>query len=58
VNLIGATLGVFMCMVSNGWMWLHDNWERKVDKSLYYKPLVALNVFLIVYMRHASQCKR
>lgn len=38
-----------MCMVSNGWMWLHDNWERrKVDKSLYYKSLVALNVFLIL----------
>ncbi|GFZ50383.1 hypothetical protein JCM24511_08140 [Saitozyma sp. JCM 24511] len=49
VNLIGATLGVFMCMVSNGWMWLHDNWERrKIHKSLYYKSLVVLNVFLIV----------
>jgi hypothetical protein len=49
VSLIGATLGVFMCMVSNGWMWLHDNWERrKIHKSLYYKSLVVLNVFLIV----------
>ncbi|WVQ81555.1 hypothetical protein IAT38_003679 [Cryptococcus sp. DSM 104549] len=49
VNLIGATLGTFMCMVSNGWMWLHDNWHRrKEDKSLYFKALVALNVFLIV----------
>ncbi|KAK4689052.1 hypothetical protein P7C73_g1057, partial [Tremellales sp. Uapishka_1] len=49
VNLIGATLGTLMCMVSNGWMWLHDNWSRrKEDKSLYYRSLVALNVFLIV----------
>ncbi|WWD21798.1 hypothetical protein CI109_106286 [Kwoniella shandongensis] len=49
VNLIGATLGTFMCMVSNGWMWLHDNLHRRhTDKSLYFKALVALNVFLIV----------
>jgi hypothetical protein len=49
VNLIGATLGTFMCMVSNGWMWLFDNLHRrKTDKSLYFKCLVALNVFLIV----------
>ncbi|WVR06190.1 hypothetical protein IAU60_003220 [Kwoniella sp. DSM 27419] len=49
VNLIGATLGTLMCMVSNGWMWLHDNLHRrKTDKSLYYRSLVVLNVFLIV----------
>ncbi len=30
-------------------MWLHDNLKRRHDdKSLYYKSLVALNVFLIV----------
>jgi hypothetical protein len=38
-----------MCMTSNGWMWLHDNWNRRhTDKSIKYKLLVALNVFLIV----------
>lgn len=48
-SLIGALLGAFMCMTSNGWMWLHDNWRfRREDKSLYYKALVALNVFLII----------
>ncbi|WVQ96884.1 hypothetical protein IAU59_003991 [Kwoniella sp. CBS 9459] len=49
VNLIGATLGTLMCMVTEGWMWLHDNWGRRhTDKSLYYRALVVLNVFLIV----------
>lgn len=38
-----------MCMVSNGWMWLHDNWsKRHTNKTLYFRSLVALNVFLIV----------
>lgn len=38
-----------MCMTSNGWMWLHDNWRhRKTDRSVGYKLLVALNMFLIV----------
>jgi hypothetical protein len=38
-----------MCMTSNGWMWLHDNWRfRKTKKSLYFKSLVVLNIFLIV----------
>ena len=48
-SLIGALLGAFMCMTSNGWMWLHDNWRfRKTNKSMYYRALVALNVFLIL----------
>ncbi|AFR96003.2 neutral amino acid transporter [Cryptococcus neoformans C23] len=49
VSLIGATLGTFLCFITEGWMWLHDNWgHRKTDKSLRFKSLVALNVFLIV----------
>jgi uncharacterized membrane protein len=48
-SLIGALLGAFMCMTSNGWMWLHDNWRfRKTDTSIKYKLLVVLNSFLIV----------
>jgi hypothetical protein len=47
--LIGASLGTFMCMVTCGWMWLHDNAaRRKTDKSMYYRALVALNLFLVV----------
>lgn len=37
-----------MCTVTMGWMWLHDNYKyRKTDKSLYFKSLIFLNVFLI-----------
>lgn len=47
-SLIGALLGAFMCMTSNGWMWLHDNLKyRKTNKSLYYRSLIVLNVFLM-----------
>lgn len=36
-------------MVSNGWMWLHDNYgKRHTNKSLYFRSLIVLNVFLIV----------
>lgn len=38
-----------MCMTSNGWMWLHDNWRhRRSDRSIKFKLLVLLNAFLIV----------
>lgn len=30
-------------------MWLHDNWKhRSTNKTLYFRALIALNVFLIV----------
>ncbi|WVO15296.1 hypothetical protein L204_102952 [Cryptococcus depauperatus] len=49
ISLVGASLGTFLCLVTVGWMWFYDNWnKRKTDKSLYYKLLVALNAFVIV----------
>lgn len=43
------SVGVTMCMTTNGWMWLHDNLPRRhTDKSFYYRLLVVFNSFLIV----------
>ncbi|UPK96000.1 hypothetical protein LCI18_006935 [Fusarium solani-melongenae] len=48
VSLIGALLGTMMCFQPLGCMWLYDNWNGGMDRSLKWMFLVALNVILIV----------
>mgnify|MGYP002354738333 CR=1 FL=1 len=48
VSLIGALLGTMMCFQPLGCMWLYDNWNGRMDRSLKWMFLVALNVMLIV----------
>ncbi|KAM6504680.1 hypothetical protein FSOLCH5_015182 [Fusarium solani] len=48
VSLIDALLGTMMCFQPLGCMCLYDNWNGRMDRSLKWMFLVAVNVMLIV----------
>lgn len=49
-QLVGTRLASSSLPTSSlGWMWLHDNLaKRHTNKTLYFRSLILLNVFLVV----------
>ncbi|GFZ50956.1 hypothetical protein JCM24511_08714 [Saitozyma sp. JCM 24511] len=48
VGLIGALLGTFICIQTEAYMWLWDEWRSPNRGTLKWKALVAMNILFIV----------